>query len=357
MPNFRRFLTRRWLLAFVGAAALFFGLLMLHPYPRQSLFGPTIRGKPWCVWEAEVRRHVHPAGRENMLLAKMMRWIGIKDEGMNDDDLFDHVEMLPLLLQMVSDPDPAIRTDIMWRIIHYDNLQHKSWVPVLRERLDDGDLRCRIAAARVLGRIEPNEPVDHVLLQILNDPNSEHRVGAVQVLMVLRPEDRFAKVVGFAKDANPDVRSEVLRRLHHFGRKALPILMQGLADPELSVRGDALSAIHQLCRVSRDVFPDIIPLAKHPDEGVRTAAMFMMQIFGVKSMPILIEALDDPAEDVRYQAVFQLENLGPAAKEATPALERRLADTSIGLRRITARAIETIDPERFQHLKVKGKIE
>jgi hypothetical protein len=47
MPNFRRFVSRRWLLAFVGAAALVFGLLMLHPYPRQSLFGPTIRGKPW----------------------------------------------------------------------------------------------------------------------------------------------------------------------------------------------------------------------------------------------------------------------------------------------------------------------
>ena len=43
MPIPRRFPLRRSLLA-----ALVFGLLMLHPYPRQSLFGPTIRGKPWC---------------------------------------------------------------------------------------------------------------------------------------------------------------------------------------------------------------------------------------------------------------------------------------------------------------------
>ena len=39
MPSPSRFLSRRWLLAFLGIAALLFGLAMLHPYPRQSLFG------------------------------------------------------------------------------------------------------------------------------------------------------------------------------------------------------------------------------------------------------------------------------------------------------------------------------
>jgi hypothetical protein len=48
MPDTRRFLSRRWLTGCFGAAAVLFGLVMLHPYPRQSLFGPMIRGKPWC---------------------------------------------------------------------------------------------------------------------------------------------------------------------------------------------------------------------------------------------------------------------------------------------------------------------
>ena len=64
MPNFRRFLNRRRLLGFFAAAALLFGLVMLHPYPRQSLFGPTIRGEPWCYWEDEVRWHATHA-RDN----------------------------------------------------------------------------------------------------------------------------------------------------------------------------------------------------------------------------------------------------------------------------------------------------
>ena len=58
MAALGKLLSRRRLLACVGVLALLFGLALLHPYPRQALFGPTIRGKPRCVWEAEIRRVV-----------------------------------------------------------------------------------------------------------------------------------------------------------------------------------------------------------------------------------------------------------------------------------------------------------
>jgi hypothetical protein len=80
MSFFPRFLSRRWLLAFLGIAALLFGLAMLHPYSRQSLFGPTIRGKPWCVWEAEVRIYVHREEYDKTLAAKTRRWLGVHHE-------------------------------------------------------------------------------------------------------------------------------------------------------------------------------------------------------------------------------------------------------------------------------------
>src|SRR6266498_1809169 len=100
MPTFRRFLSRRWLLGFVGVLALLFGLAMLHPYPRQSLFGPTIRGKPWCVWENEVRRSLHWDEHEKSFFVRSMRWFGIKE--MDLDELFDDAEMLPLMLHLAE---------------------------------------------------------------------------------------------------------------------------------------------------------------------------------------------------------------------------------------------------------------
>src|SRR5436190_34743 len=76
----RRPLSRRWLRAFLGVLVLLFGLAMLHPYPRQSLFGPTIHGKPLCVWEDAVMRHLHRDMHEKTLTAKLLSWLGVKHE-------------------------------------------------------------------------------------------------------------------------------------------------------------------------------------------------------------------------------------------------------------------------------------
>ena len=223
----RRFLSRRWLLAFLGGAALLVGLAMLHPYPRQSLFGPTIRGKPWCVWEAAFRRQAHWEEYQETLDFRLRGWLGIRPSRQEWE--FKHPELAPLLVHMTYDPDPAIRDEA----IHY---------------------------------------------------------------------------------------------------------------------------LHMVCH-DREVFQHIVPLANHPDESVRVAAMFMMMNFRDRSLPILMEALDDPAEDVRWQAACQLEVLGPVAKEAIPALQRRSRDESKEVQFIAARALQTIDPDRFHHLKSEREIE
>src|ERR1700687_2638126 len=133
MASLRRFLSRRWLLAFLGAAALLFGLAMLHPYPRQSLFGPTIRSKPWCVWEAEVRHYVHREEYEKTLPARLMRWMGVKHENIHDFEmfkhLFNHAEMLPLLLELAEDRDPNVRPCVLLAFIQCDQLRDRSALP------------------------------------------------------------------------------------------------------------------------------------------------------------------------------------------------------------------------------------
>ena len=58
--------SRRRLLTFAGILALLFGLAMLHPYPRQSLFGPKIDGVPWCIWENKIRHAATPFWEKSM---------------------------------------------------------------------------------------------------------------------------------------------------------------------------------------------------------------------------------------------------------------------------------------------------
>ena len=53
MPNFRCFLSRRWLLVF-AVVLVIAGVPMLHPYPRQALIGPTIRGSGFVLVESRL---------------------------------------------------------------------------------------------------------------------------------------------------------------------------------------------------------------------------------------------------------------------------------------------------------------
>ncbi len=294
MFAFRCFLSRRWLFALLGGAALFFGLAMLHPYPRQSLFGPTIRGKPWCVWEAEVRRYVQREEYEKTLYAKTLRWMGVKHVHMDDADLFDHAEMLPLLLHLTSDADPVIRRGVLTQFFWRRNLQDESAAPTLRAWLDDVDPHCRIDAAMALTTIQPNERAFPVLVRILDDPGGECRFDAMRALSYMVDHAFFDTFVSYAKDADPHIRSEVMFTLHRFGKKALPTLLRGAEDPHIRVRHEAIESL-----------------------GV----------------------------------------LGPDAKEAVPVLERSLSDKEKSVRAAASDALAAIDPERFQHLKAGRRIE
>jgi hypothetical protein len=296
MPNFRRFLSRRWLLAFVSVAALVFGLLMLHPYPRQSLFGPTIRGKPWCVWENAIRRPGAWGDNDKTLTATLFRWIGVKHEPMELRMLLNHPEMLPLVLELAEDQDREMRSAMLWTLPSCDQLRDPSVLPVLRRRLQDEDSYCRVLAARALWHVAKNKEGFAVAQRELED----------------------------SRDGNAH-------------REASWLLTDASAS-------------------SPELFPFFAAHAKHPDPGLRREAMTALSRFGKKSLTILCQGLEDADLEVRYCAVAALEYLGPDAKDAVPALARRLNDTEALVRSRTVEALKKIGPQGFEHLKAEPKM-
>ena len=224
MPKLQRFLSRRRLLGFLAGLALVFGLLMLHPYPRQSLFGPRILGEPWCAWEDVVWRRVHREEYRQTFGFKARTWMGIEPDGRFERHI--QIELTPLLVHLASHTDQKIREE-----------------------------------------------------------------ATTSLFLITR---------------------------EHGDREGL--------------------------------FDEVAPLAKNADSGVRTSLMFIMAHFRKKSLPILMTALDDPDEDVRFQAVCQL-GLAEGAKSAIPSLQRLLNDGSKDVRGLAARTLYELDPEQFPHLK------
>jgi hypothetical protein len=303
MPNVRCFLSRRRLLAFLGVAAFVFGLLMLHPYPRQSLFGPTIRGKPWCVWEAEVRYFVHKDDDkdddDDTLISKTMRWLSIKQKDMSEEEIFDHAKMLPLLLELADDRDWKVRQAAVSAFYWHESLQHPSVLAVLHRRLLDEDAFTRIRAAGAIWNINEDQSVIPTILREL-------------------------------EDKNPQVSSIF-----------------------------ALSVAISMSNQTHEFLPYIAAHAKHPDAdaGTRIVIMGLMHRYEKKGIPVLIQGLSDPHRDVRRQAARSLGDAGIDAKQGVPALTQCLNDVDPSVRAAAAKALLAIEGEPYQPLKVERKIE
>ena len=61
---------------------------LLHPYLRQSLFGPTVRGKPLCYWQDQFRARAEPDEYRNSFsnkLNKLLVSVGLKNPTIVDD--------------------------------------------------------------------------------------------------------------------------------------------------------------------------------------------------------------------------------------------------------------------------------
>src|SRR5205823_4064421 len=155
---------------------------LLHPYLRQSLFGPTVRGKPLCYWQDQFRARAEPDEYRNSFsdrLTKLLVSVGLKNPT-TVDHLFYSADVLPVLeslvddrsvrvrrgvlgylmqlpaspevdaviFRLLEDPDATVRAATLLAV-HRREFHHEIWRPDLKEALprlttllDDPDGRC-----------------------------------------------------------------------------------------------------------------------------------------------------------------------------------------------------------------------
>ena len=89
--------------------------------------------------------------------------------------------------------------------------------------------------------------------------------------------------------------------------------------------------------------PTIVADFDSPEPAARNSAI--VQAAASKdegAVPDLVRLLEDSGVGVRNSACLGLAGLGPAARDALPALRRALTDPSTSVRQLTQRAIERI---------------
>jgi HEAT repeat protein len=207
----------------------------------------------------------------------------------------------------ISDRSPAVRSaalGILWR----------GGIAPPRELLEDEADEVRAAAAAML--FEDTADAERVLLDMVCHPRVATRVAAIRALGPVQ------------------------------SGRAVPLVQQGLGDPEPAVRAAAVEAV--AAQTGRGAVPDLVTALADDDARVRQAAVMSLSSIGPPAAVPVAEAL---ASGVGEGALGALERLpldgaAPIVRQfAAAAVGRALSDDSL------ARALDGIDTSEVALLR------
>jgi HEAT repeat protein len=186
----------------------------------------------------------------------------------------------------------------------------------------------------------------------LSHADVEVRRAALEILETLGPDAAPATVelVGALRDRDKFVRWSAARTLGRIGpaeeEAVASALAQLLTDADLDVRLAAMTALEHLGPVAQVAAPDICRTVRSTDAELRLAAIRALAVIGGSdaqaAIPDISAAVADADARVRQAAIQVLGRLGPAARDAVPALRQALQDASPEVQKVAGEALLNI---------------
>ena len=318
-----------------------------------SRIGPTDDPK---IAEALVAALVHPDKHERNFVVLALAMSGVRDG-----------EAVPALLRILADPgreDPPQRNYRFPRAsaaiaLGLIGRGAGAGVPLLAKILDDKSTWevQRAANCFALGRIGTDAMAALPgLRRAENDPSPivrTHATRAVQtagrtaagVPGVEEVGGLVAQVKGGANRVNARFAAG-LRGLGEFAGKAKPIQRKGGRRGAPAVHESVALAIGFLDCLERTPTPDEIAAQDRAGALTDEVRLYLMALGGIQQgiTPVLLAALEQAEQDPRVIAIRRLGRLGPAAKDAIPALGELRGDLDWVVRRETFLALRLIQP-------------
>ena len=153
----------------------------------------------------------------------------------------------------------------------------------------------------------------------------------------------MAPLVELLKDGSATVRAHAVCALGQIGapaKSAVPALAELVKDPDETVRRQVVQAVLHIHPGPQVTIPLCVKLLEDSDPGVQVRILNAISQAGPQAMPGLIVALKN--EKAAYWACLVLRDMGPAAKDAVPALTEKLQDPLPEIRREAILALAAI---------------
>jgi hypothetical protein len=256
--------------------ALVFALACLHPFVRQSIFGPKIDGIPWCTWESRVRAGAH-RGEPNPWLIQFLAKVGLL-QGDGDGVFLGSDAALPLYVQLVEDNDASVRHFALQKLC-LDGIFRDAKaeiLPILRRHLQDDDPRCRVDPAFGVWRATQDRELWPIVVPLIYQANvneADVTLRALRLLCEMAPHvpETFEPLAKLSLDTNmvEYIRIPALYALEKFGKRAIPVYRKWLSDPDRMNRYIGVLCVQDLGKDGAEMVPDLLALQSDTDQGIR----------------------------------------------------------------------------------------
>ncbi len=142
---------------------------------------------------------------------------------------------------------------------------------------------------------------------------------------------------GDLQDLSPNVRLKAVAVLSRFGSRGVPILVKVLKnDRDYTVRVVAAASLGEIGPAAKNAVPALVQALSEKDREMRKHAATALYMIGPAAVPGLVEALRDNNQEVGVWAATALGWIGPAA---VPALERAIKDRDPRVRVLAVAAL------------------
>ena len=228
---------------------------------------------------------------------------------------------------------------------------------------------------------KPGEEVRKLVHKLTRDKDAEVRSNAADRLGMLKAVEAVPALAAALRDKDSNVRAEAagaLLRIGEPGKEAMPALREALFDSNAITVWNAAGALKNMGVVTTDLMPTYRRLLEDHDCDIRVSAAVAISEYaapaellpvalacrraesrdgdlekGVRELmsvvgrdrsaiPLIADALSDPAWEVREWAAKALGDMGGAARAHLPALRQMAEDEDERVRAAAERAVARI---------------
>lgn len=225
-------------------------------------------------------------------------------------------------------------------------------IPALQKATQDNDSNVQAAALEALVKVSPGDAIKPLVLKLYHASESPGREKAAQMLGSMGSAARDAIPAlqeAAARDSNADVHAaaqDALVYVKATRQDAVKLLVEASNDSSWKMRQKAAQVLGEMGPAAREAIPALQKATGDADSDVQAAALeALVKVSPGEAVKLLVDRLNASESQVRQKAARILGEMRPAARDAIRALIKATHDDNSDVQAAALEALVKASPE------------